>query len=400
MRHRIRNTTLRLALTLLTLGCGESPPSSCVEITCLTDAIAPVLSCQDDKCTAIYKDKMDSFMPTQQIGVALELARRYPNGQSAHLCGWLSQAIDRESCDVWHRRPHLWTPLFPSRPLQPPLRRTKELTPAGECSKHDAPAACILQVGVKLGEDGNLEEIKRHCRSKVYMDVIRKAGLTPTKLTQECFFVAADAISRRTMSDNRERELSSNDIDTAVQLCREAGDFTSQCLMHQAQQIAKIKEPKRISSLAQAGAQALDETGAQMVGDAFWSMTWALALSRGGISEAPLAEARSALWYDESLPTEIAPQKTVTQFTSIKRRGRCVALDENNWRPFHPSSEIDELLALLAEAARQDRDSSLLIKALEYPSEDVRRAARSWLNLPPHQPLACKNGAVENFRSK
>jgi hypothetical protein len=127
-------------------------------------------------------------------------------------------------------------------------------------------------------------------------------------------------------------------------------------------------------------------------------MTWALSLSRGGISGAPLAEARSALWYNESLPTEINPQKMATNSDSSKRRGRCVALDENNWRPFHPSSEIDEVLALLAEAARQDRASSLLIKALKYPSKEVQRATRSWLELPPHQPLGCKDGAVESFR--
>jgi hypothetical protein len=398
LRPRILNRTLCLAIILFTLGCREETPPSCVEIDCLTDTIAPVLSCTDDECTAIYKDKMHSFIPTQQLGVALELARRNPNGTSAHLCGWLTRAIDRESCDVWHRRPHLWTPLFPSRPLQPPQRRAADGTPAGECSKHDAPAACILQLAVNLGEVGSLEEIKRHCRSKVYMEVARKAGLTPIKLTHECFFVAADAISRRTMSESRDRELSSNDIGTAVQLCREAGEFTSQCLMHQAQQISKIQEPELISTLAQAGARALDETGAQLVGDAFWSMTWALSLSRGGISGAPLAEARSALWYNESLPTEINPQKMATNSDSSKRRGRCVALDENNWRPFHPSSEIDEVLALLAEAARQDRASSLLIKALKYPSKEVQRATRSWLELPPHQPLGCKDGAVESFR--
>ena len=61
-------------------------------------------------------------------------------------------------------------------------------------------------------------------------------------------------------------------------------------------------------------------------------------------------------------------------------------------------AEIDEVLALLAEAARKDKASSLLRSALKHPSAEVQRVARSWLALPPHQPLGCSEGAVESIR--
>ena len=337
---------------------------------------------------------MRSLVPTQQLGVALELARRYPNGQASHLCGWLKEAIDRDSCDVWHRRPHLWTPLFPSRPLQPTRKGSNGSTPPGDCSKHDAPAACILQEGVRLGEQGDLKAIRAHCRSKIHIQVARRAGLTPTKLTQECFFMAADAISRRTMSDRGAKELTPDRVRTAVKLCHDAGDFTSQCLMHQAQQIAKIREAEKIASLTHSGAEALDDAGAGLIGDAFWSMTWTLSLRRGERKGAPAAESLSALWYNEDLPSELSPKYLDTAVNIDNRRGRCVALDERNWRPFHPDLEIDALLALLAEAARQNRSSSLLEKGLKHSSKEVRQASQAWITAPSHQPLGCQNGLV------
>ena len=397
LRHRTRLKSLLLAIIIIILGCQETTSPTCSEIACLTDTVVPALSCQTEECTVMYRDKMQSLIPTQQLGIALELARRYPNGQASHLCDWLTEAMDRESCEVWHRRPHLWTPLFPSRPLQPNQKKSAS-TPPGECSKHESPAACVLQVAVQLGEIGDLENIKQHCRSKIHTQVAYKAGLTPNKLTQECFFMAADSISRRTMSDRGENLLNPERLSTAVKLCREAGGFTSQCLMHQAQQIARIRDPKRIITYINAGAQALDESGARQVGDAFWSMTWTLSLRQGEINGAPAAEARSALWYDEELPTEIVLKPLDKGVNLNNRRGRCVALDEVNWRPFHSTPKIDGILALLAEAARQNRSSSLLKEGLHHSSKEVQQASQSWLALPSHQPLGCQNGFVNRVR--
>ena len=160
LRHRTRLKSLLLAIIIIILGCQETTSPTCSEIACLTDTVVPALSCQTEECTVMYRDKMQSLIPTQQLGIALELARRYPNGQASHLCDWLTEAMDRESCEVWHRRPHLWTPLFPSRPLQPNQKKSAS-TPPGECSKHESPAACVLQVAVQLGEIGDLENIKK-----------------------------------------------------------------------------------------------------------------------------------------------------------------------------------------------------------------------------------------------
>ena len=188
-----------LATAALLLACGTDPPR-CASVGCLTDRVAPALTCTEDSCVATYRGLLRALSPPEQLGVALELSRRFPDGEGERVCAWLSDPAGQESCFAWHHRPHLWTPLHPT----PALRPRRPAPVAGEesmlCSSSQAPVACVLDAARGAAQGADVPAALALCGGALPDQALTQAGLTAAQLTAECHFLVADTSSGRSAS--------------------------------------------------------------------------------------------------------------------------------------------------------------------------------------------------------
>ena len=160
----------------------------------------------------VVLDLQDVVDPTERLAIVESLQQTFP-GQTEELCGVLPKST-QEYCIERNRRPHLWMPLKERSFTADDESKLSVDAVQSSCTD----VACRIEESLEYARRGQIAQVQTLCT------------FSSTKEEHECLFATAEKLVEK----NGVMQYSG-----AVEICRLAKSFSTNCQNHLIQQMAK-----------------------------------------------------------------------------------------------------------------------------------------------------------------